>query len=93
MVNIYCEGDFIQECESLTVLGSDLSPATNTARNVLKSYLFVINPSGSACLIARNAVGALNITFTPCSSTNLQYAPASATCVQWLRKYESSQIS
>ena len=41
------------------------------------SCLLTKSPSGSALRIARSAVGAVNSTLTPCSSTRCQNAPAS----------------
>ena len=46
-------------------------------RKVLRSYLRIKSPLGSSRLMARKAVGAVNITFTPCSEITRQNAPGS----------------
>ena len=46
-------------------------------RSADRSYSASSSPSGSSFLIARNAVGAVNIALTPCSATTRQNAPAS----------------
>ncbi len=59
------------------VSGSLRSPARNSVRRRERSYPAASFPAGSARLIARIAVGAVNITSTPWSAQTRQKAPAS----------------
>ena len=59
------------------VSGSDRSPARNSVLKHDMSRPASNRPSGSSRLIARKAVGAVNIAFTPCCEITRQNAPAS----------------
>jgi hypothetical protein len=59
------------------VCGSSLSPARKSVRSELRSRPRSVAPSGSSFLIARIAVGAVNIVATRCCSATRQNAPAS----------------
>ena len=59
------------------VSGSARSPARNSVRNFDRSYFANSLPSGSSFLMARNAVGAVNIAAHRCSAITRQNAPAS----------------
>ena len=56
---------------------SQRSPAKNCVRKQLKSYCLINSPSGSSFLMARMAVGAVNITATLCCDITLQNVDAS----------------
>ena len=60
-----------------TVSGSARSPATCSARRLEMSCCASSAPSGSSFRIARNAVGAVNMLTTRCSSMMRQYVAAS----------------
>ena len=59
------------------VSGSARSPARNSVRNFDRSYFSKNLPCGSSFLMARNAVGAVNIATHLCSEMTRQNAPAS----------------
>ncbi len=59
------------------VSGSSRSPARNSVRRLDRSWSRMRTPSGSSFLIARIAVGAVNIALTPYCSTTRQNADAS----------------
>jgi len=59
------------------VSGSQRSPARNRVRNFARSYRPISAPWGSSRLMARNAVGAVNMAAQPCSAITRQNAPAS----------------
>ena len=61
----------------LTVSGSARSPARNSVRNFDRSYCEKNLPCGSSFLMARKAVGAVNMATQPCSAMTRQNAPAS----------------
>ena len=61
----------------ITVSGSARSPARNSVRNFDRSYWAKNFPCGSSFLMARNAVGAVNMATQPCSAITRQNAPAS----------------
>ncbi len=63
--------------DQASVSGSQRSPARKRARSFDRSCSRAIAPSGSTRLIARIAVGAVNITCTPWSAITRQKAPAS----------------
>src|SRR5262244_1112711 len=60
-----------------TVSGSARSPARKRVRNLLRSCCVSSLPWGSSFLMARNAVGAVNMATQPCSAITRQNAPAS----------------
>ncbi len=70
-------GTWSFSCAQRRVSGSVRSPARNSARKRDRSCSPISRPSGSSFLIARNAVGAVNMTRTPCCAMTRQNAPAS----------------
>src|SRR5680860_1687599 len=59
------------------VSGSARSPARKSVRKLERSYFAMNSPLGSTCLMARKAVGAVNIAATLCSEMTRQNTPAS----------------
>ena len=61
----------------LRVSGSVRSPARKRVRKAERSWRPMCSPAGSSRLIARNAVGAVNMTRTSCSEMIRQNVPGS----------------
>ena len=59
------------------MLGSRRSPAKYKALKLDRSYCFINSALGSSRLIARKAVGAVNMALTLCSLITRQKTPAS----------------
>ena len=63
------------------VATSQRSPAKNCVRKLDKSYCLINSPFGSSFLMARIAVGAVNIILTLCSAITLQNVLASGVLI------------
>src|SRR2546429_6005558 len=75
-----------------SVGGSHRSPARNSVRKQLRSYLRVYSPFGSSRLTARNAVGAVNRTRTWCWEITRQNAPGSGVPTGFRSEEHTSEL-